>query len=122
MRAFELAEVVRAIRGTPASGATATELWDARAERGGGSQPIVRLEVVVHDCFFSTEYSPEVCCLMCAVDDGIAAGISGGGGLSFTRRLTEGCPECRGRFVMPGRRRHTDVAPVAATSGRGTVS
>jgi len=79
-------------------------------------------EVVVHDCLFSSVYSPEVCRLMCAVDDGIAAGVSGGGGLSFTRRLTEGCPECRGRFVVPGGPRHTDAPPVAATSRRGAVS
>ena len=49
VRAFQLAELTLALRAIAISGATATELWDARSEPAGGSVPIVKLEVVVHD-------------------------------------------------------------------------
>ena len=49
VRAFLLAEVTLALRSTPISGATATELWDAGSARAAGRVPIVKVEVVVHD-------------------------------------------------------------------------
>lgn len=57
-------------------------------------------EVLVERCFFSDFYSPEVCSLISALDAGLLSGISGGGRLSFYRRITEGSDCCRGRLSM----------------------
>ena len=53
---------------------------------------------VVGRCYFSTVYTPEVCRLMAALDQGLAVGILGGGELCFTARLTEGAPACAGQI------------------------
>ena len=55
-------------------------------------------EIVVSRCYFERFYSPEQCALMSFVDEGIIAGISGGGKLAFAERITEGCGRCRARF------------------------
>lgn len=60
-------------------------------------------EVVIPRCFFSSFYSPEVCQLISALDEGVAAGLSGGGTLTFQQRITEGRDCCRARFVFPDR-------------------
>ena len=52
----------------------------------------------VTSCAFSSVYSPHTCRIMSAVDDGIAAGLWGGGRLTFARRITEGFPCCEARF------------------------
>jgi ferredoxin len=57
--------------------------------------------VTVSRCRFSRHYSPGACRLMCAVDEGIAAGLTGGWRLSFDDRLTEGAAACRGRLEPP---------------------
>jgi len=75
-------------------------------------------EVLVEECFFSGCYSPGVCRLMCAVDDGVAAGLSAGGSLTFQRRLTEGATACRGSFALPGGRGRADEGRAAARGGR----
>ncbi len=51
---------------------------------------------VVHRCFFSFHYSPSVCGLISQLDAGLLAGLSGGKGLVFTRRITEGAAFCTG--------------------------
>jgi len=55
-------------------------------------------EIVVSRCYFGRFYSPEQCALMSFVDEGIIAGISGGGRLEFAERITEGCGRCRACF------------------------
>ena len=55
-------------------------------------------EVVVTDCYFSRYYTPEQCAVMSSVDSGIIAGLCGGGTLTFTERITEGCSRCRACF------------------------
>lgn len=55
-------------------------------------------EIVVSRCYFGRFYSPEQCALMSFVDEGIIAGISGGGELEFAERITEGCGRCRACF------------------------
>lgn len=45
-------------------------------------------------CFFSHYYTPEICLAASALDEGIIAGLSGGGHLQFQQRITEGCPQC----------------------------
>jgi len=47
-------------------------------------------------CFFSGYYSAETCKLISALDEGLAAGLSCGGKLSFEQRITEGGYCCRG--------------------------
>jgi hypothetical protein len=46
-------------------------------------------------CTYSQFYSPAVCGLISALDDGIFSGLSGGDRLVFTERLTEGRGCCR---------------------------
>ena len=51
-------------------------------------------KVTVSACYFSRLYTPEQCGMISAMDSGIVAGICGGGQLTFTERLTEGCACC----------------------------
>jgi hypothetical protein len=59
----------------------------------------VRGEVVINRCYFSRFYSAEVCRLMSAMDRGLFAGLSNGGELTFSSRITEGQPCCRAHFT-----------------------
>jgi hypothetical protein len=59
-----------------------------------------RGEVVIPRCYFSDFYSVEVCRLMSAMDRGLFAGLSNGGELTFTSRITEGQPCCRAHFRL----------------------
>ena len=53
-------------------------------------------EFTVSRCAFAADYSPEVCRLVSSLDSGLFSGLSGGKGLAFTRRITEGAASCRG--------------------------
>jgi len=55
-------------------------------------------EFIIKKCFFSSRYTAEICSLISALDKGLAAGLSGGGNLRFSQRITEGCGCCRGYF------------------------
>jgi len=55
-------------------------------------------EIIIKQCFFSKYYSGEVCNLISSLDEGLAAGLSGGGRLSFNQRITDGCSCCKGYF------------------------
>lgn len=60
--------------------------------------------ICISRCVFSKRYSPEVCVFMSAFDHGIIAGVSGGGMLTFTERITQGSPCCQAFFLdSPGR-------------------
>ncbi len=50
---------------------------------------------LVSECFFSAYYTPEVCAVISAIDQGIFAGVFGGGTLEFRERITEGKEACR---------------------------
>lgn len=50
--------------------------------------------VTVSECYFSQIYTPQQCRMISSMDSGIVSGICGGGELSFTQRLTEGCDHC----------------------------
>ena len=52
----------------------------------------------VRKCYFSGFYTPEICDLISAIDQGIFAGIYQGGKLTFHGRITEGCDVCRAVF------------------------
>lgn len=58
-------------------------------------------DIVIRHCFFSRQYSPQVCRLMSSLDAGILSGLAGGGDLEFTERLTEGASCCRAHFSFP---------------------
>ena len=58
-------------------------------------------EVTIKKCFFSDYYSPQVCQIISSLDEGVAAGLSGGGKLSFSARITEGKDCCNARLAMP---------------------
>jgi len=53
---------------------------------------------IIKQCFFSKYYSAGVCELISSLDEGMAAGLSGGGRLCFKQRLTEGSCCCKGCF------------------------
>jgi hypothetical protein len=48
----------------------------------------------VAGCRFATTYSPDVCRVMSASDAGLLAGLTGGGRLTFTERISAGAPAC----------------------------
>jgi hypothetical protein len=58
-----------------------------------------RGEVTIARCYFSSYYSPQVCRLMSAMDQGLFAGLSGGGRLIFMTRITEGYDHCQAQFT-----------------------
>jgi hypothetical protein len=62
-------------------------------------------EVTIRRCYFSRFYTADICRVMSSADAGVAAGLSGGGRLVFTQRITEGADVCRARLVFeePGR-------------------
>jgi len=57
-------------------------------------------EVTINRCYFSQFFNSEVCRIFSALDEGVAAGLSGGGRLEFRTRLTEGHSCCRGDFRL----------------------
>jgi hypothetical protein len=60
-------------------------------------------DVTVTHCYFSQFYSGPVCDLISALDNGLFSGLSEGGRLTFSERLTEGAACCRARLEA-GRR------------------
>jgi hypothetical protein len=58
-------------------------------------------EVTIRKCFFSDYYSPQVCRFISSLDEGVAAGLSGGGRLTFSQRITENKDCCKAAFVVP---------------------
>ncbi len=59
-------------------------------------------EVIVNRCFFSAYYSSDVCRLVSSLDEGLLAGLSGGGRLRFSTRITEGHQCCRAHLDTAG--------------------
>lgn len=60
--------------------------------------------ITVRSCYFSRFYSPEVCGLVSALDEGLLAGLAGDGRLAFEQRITEGAECCRASFCALGAR------------------
>jgi hypothetical protein len=59
-------------------------------------------QVTIARCYFSQFYTERVCGLVSALDAGVAAGLSGGGKLSFYQKITEGRDCCKAHFVLKG--------------------
>jgi len=60
----------------------------------------VRGDISIETCFFSKYYSSSVCEIISSLDEGIIAGLSGGGKLVFSERITEGKKCCKACFVL----------------------
>lgn len=52
-------------------------------------------EIYVHKCYFGAFYTPGICSLISAIDQGIFAGIYQRGRLEFEQRITEGHDKCK---------------------------
>jgi hypothetical protein len=57
-------------------------------------------DVTIRRCFFSQFYSSRVCRVMSALDQGVLAGLSGGGRLAFSARITDGQPRCQAHLAL----------------------
>ena len=55
-------------------------------------------KICVTECFFSHHYTPAICRVASALDDGIIKGLAGDGILHFQQRITEGCQYCLATF------------------------
>jgi len=107
-----------------AAEAAARELWRGARELGSGARRLLGLhgpdealaalcafyrqigiravcgggELRVRRCLFAGHFSRRTCELVGALDDGFAAGLSGGGTLHFARRITAGDACCLARL------------------------
>ncbi len=57
-----------------------------------------RGEIAIRRCYFAGRYTPGVCRLVSALDEGVLAGLHGGGRLEFRSRLTDGAAACLATF------------------------
>ena len=57
-------------------------------------------EVTIRRCYFSRFYTAGICRMMSSADAGVAAGLSGGGRLAFSQRITEGADVCLARLEI----------------------
>ena len=60
--------------------------------------------ILIRRCYFSDIYSPHVCALISALDEGMLMGLAGGGRLEFASRITEGSDCCRAIFYFEEKR------------------
>ena len=60
----------------------------------------VQGEITINRCFFSRFYSSQVCQVISSLDEGVIAGLSGGGQLIFSERITEGKDCCKACLVL----------------------
>jgi hypothetical protein len=70
-------------------------LLDIEMQEGSGG-------IIISRCFFSKYYSCDVCQVISSLDEGMAAGLSGGGRLEFQQRITQGSDCCRASFSSTG--------------------
>ncbi len=57
-----------------------------------------RGDVVISRCYFTDFYSSEVCSVISSLDAGLISGLTAGGRLTFSQRLTEGNDCCFARI------------------------
>ncbi len=65
-------------------------------------RPSAPREMTVRRCFFSSCYTPAICRVASALDEGLFDGLSGGWSLRFAQRLTEGRECCLARVTFGG--------------------
>ncbi len=56
--------------------------------------------IVVRSCRFSRHYAPATCELIAALDEGLLAGLGGGGTLRFSDRITAGAGCCVAQYTF----------------------
>ena len=56
-----------------------------------------RIEIT--KCMFADYYSAQTCRMISSLDEGMMAGLSAGGTLAFSQRITEGFHSCRAHFT-----------------------
>ena len=56
--------------------------------------------LTISKCVFSQHYSPSTCRVISSLDAGMIAGLSGGGRLTFSERITEGSTSCNAQFIF----------------------
>ncbi len=59
--------------------------------------------IAISCCFFSQYYSPDTCRVISSLDAGLIAGLSGGEGLEFSERITEGYRLCKAQILFKER-------------------
>ena len=97
--AFELGRRLRRILGVEGTAEALTAARPLYQVIGIDFRGTAAGEVTVRSCFFRDYYSPEICRLVSALDEGVLAGLAGDGRLTFSERLTEGHDCCRARFT-----------------------
>jgi len=55
--------------------------------------------IVIRRCFFSDFYTSEICKIVSSLDQGLVAGFTDGGNLSFHERITDGSKYCRASLL-----------------------
>ncbi len=65
-------------------------------------RPSAPREMTVCRCFFSSSYTPAICRVASALDEGLFDGLSSGWSLRFSHRLTEGHHCCLARITSGG--------------------
>ena len=55
--------------------------------------------ITISKCYFSHTYSSSICRVVSSLDAGMIAGLSGGGVLAFSDRITEGFEFCKAQFI-----------------------
>jgi hypothetical protein len=56
--------------------------------------------ITISKCFFSHTYSSSTCRVISSLDAGMIAGLSGGGEMTFSKRITEGSEFCQAQFIF----------------------
>jgi hypothetical protein len=56
--------------------------------------------ITISKCFFSRTYSSSTCRVISLLDTGMIAGLSGGGVMAFSERITEGSESCKAQFIL----------------------
>jgi hypothetical protein len=87
---------IRSVRDTMAVSRVLYRILDIEFQGNAGG------DVLISRCYFSGFYSAQVCQVMSAMDQGLLAGLSGGGRLVFASRITEGQSCCQASFTLGG--------------------
>jgi hypothetical protein len=56
--------------------------------------------ITISKCLFSQSYSPSTCRVISSLDAGMIAGLSKGGLLAFSERITEGFEFCKAQCIV----------------------
>jgi hypothetical protein len=96
--AMDVARTLYRLIGVDFSGAAAGAVAarGALREKGTGCATGATACFTVSRCFFSAHYPPAVCRLISSLDAGLLAGLTDGGKMKFTERITEGSAACKG--------------------------